>query len=105
MTHTENTHKITFLVLPQKFEFIVKIADDSQEKLQTKGNVRLTLENGSITVATLLGKMIAQWTIKHIRRFGREDASGVFFLEAGRKSTLGEGMFKFITEQVMFQVR
>lgn len=91
------------LVLLQSHDFIVKIDEDTQDKLHAKGNARLMVEHDSIIISSLHGKRIMQWTLRNIRRFGRKDNS-IFFFEAGRRSDL-EGLFSFVTEQVIFNVK
>lgn len=84
-------------IILQNTEFIVKIHEDTKDKLKCKGTVKLKVENGSIIISSIPGKMLTAWTLTHIRRFGREDKN-IFFLEAGRQSRK-EGTFRFVTEQ------
>lgn len=82
----------------------MKVAEDIQNKIGVAKEVRLRIANGNIIISSLHGKRIIEWALSHIRRFGREDKS-IFFLEVGRKSPTGEGMYKFATEQVILQRR
>lgn len=80
----------------------MKVAEDKQNNIGVAKEVRLRIENGSIIISSLHGKKIIEWALSHIRRFGREDKS-LFFVEVGRKTPTGEGMYKFATEQVILR--
>lgn len=82
---------------PQSKEFLVTIAESTRARMGVDGKVRLVVENDSIAIVTPSGKMIVRWALKNLRKFSYQDK--MFIVEAGRKSTLGEGNFSFQTDE------
>ncbi|XP_045112003.1 docking protein 1-like isoform X2 [Portunus trituberculatus] len=81
----------------QKTEFMVGSDQTTQARLGVCGNIKLVVEDESICLITPSMKMIVRWNFKEIRKF--IVAQNMFSLEAGRKSSLGEGTFTFLTEE------
>ncbi|XP_068220958.1 uncharacterized protein [Palaemon carinicauda] len=77
--------------------FLATVGEGTREKLMGRGEVRLLVENGYITIISLEGHNIARFDVSHIRRFGFDNTNTNFYFEAGRKSAHGEGRFDFIT--------
>lgn len=78
-------------------EFLVRIDEATESKLGMSGTIKLVVEDESLCLLTHSHKMIVRWNYREVRKF--TITNNVFSLEAGRKSSLGEGLFSFFTEE------
>lgn len=67
-------------------------------KLGVEGPVRMLVASGTITIISMHGDLVAEWTVKNLRKFGYTNDD--FHIEIGRKCDFGPGVFTFITPQV-----
>ncbi|KAG0718876.1 hypothetical protein GWK47_051641 [Chionoecetes opilio] len=77
--------------------FLVQVDTETRARLRVEWTVRVVVEEGHISLFSTQGKVMVRWLIIHIRKFGFTEHE--FYLEAGRKSESGPGVFTFSTTE------